>query len=297
MRPASGATQDHVRPAGRVLLPHVDDRHRRQRPIEHAARQHDAARTGRSARCDSSPSTASPIPAPPARRPAARGRPRRRGRGSAGSPPACTTPSCSSSTTMRPRRSKRREDGGARADDDVHVAAADAVPLIVPLAVGQAAVLNRDALAEASTGRCAATAGVSAISGTSISTPRPARCDRAARRRYSSVLPLPVTPCSRTVRNARSQASADSRSKAACCSSVDTQRHPRSAGRGRLLERIALDASGARSSRGPHPKALDRRRRNSARCELGGVEPVGRAAQQRQRLVLPRSELDGGLVS
>ena len=41
-----------------------------------------------------------------------------------------------------------REDGGARADDEIHVASSDAVPLIVTLAVGHAAVLNRHAIAE-----------------------------------------------------------------------------------------------------------------------------------------------------
>ena len=43
---------------------------------------------------------------------------------------------------------ERREDRRPRADDDVDVAAADALPLIVALAVGQAAVLDRDAVAE-----------------------------------------------------------------------------------------------------------------------------------------------------
>ena len=43
---------------------------------------------------------------------------------------------------------QRREDRATRADDDVHVAAADAVPLVVALAVGESAVLDGDALAE-----------------------------------------------------------------------------------------------------------------------------------------------------
>ena len=45
-------------------------------------------------------------------------------------------------------RAERREHRRARADDDVDVAAADALPLIVALAVGQAAVLDGHALAE-----------------------------------------------------------------------------------------------------------------------------------------------------
>ena len=47
-----------------------------------------------------------------------------------------------------PQVVQRREHGGSRADDDVDVAAADPLPLIVALAVGQAAVLDRDAVAE-----------------------------------------------------------------------------------------------------------------------------------------------------
>ena len=43
---------------------------------------------------------------------------------------------------------ERREHGRARADDDVDVAAADPLPLVVALAVGEAAVLDGDALAE-----------------------------------------------------------------------------------------------------------------------------------------------------
>jgi hypothetical protein len=43
---------------------------------------------------------------------------------------------------------RRREHRRPRADDDVDVAAADAVPLVVPLAVRQAAVLDGHALAE-----------------------------------------------------------------------------------------------------------------------------------------------------
>ena len=43
---------------------------------------------------------------------------------------------------------QRREDRAARADDDVDIAAADALPLIVALAVGEPAVLDRHPLAE-----------------------------------------------------------------------------------------------------------------------------------------------------
>ena len=49
---------------------------------------------------------------------------------------------------IRPGSGERREHRRARADHDVDVAAADAVPLIVALAVRQAAVLDRDRRAE-----------------------------------------------------------------------------------------------------------------------------------------------------
>jgi hypothetical protein len=43
---------------------------------------------------------------------------------------------------------ERREDRGAGADDDRDVAAANPLPLVVPLTVGQAAVLDGDAIAK-----------------------------------------------------------------------------------------------------------------------------------------------------
>ena len=42
---------------------------------------------------------------------------------------------------------QRREDGAARADDDVGAAFADLVPFVVPFAVGEMAVQHGDALA------------------------------------------------------------------------------------------------------------------------------------------------------
>ena len=47
-----------------------------------------------------------------------------------------------------PQPAHGREYGRAGPDDDVHVAATDALPLVVALAVGQPAVLDGDALAE-----------------------------------------------------------------------------------------------------------------------------------------------------
>ena len=71
-----------------------------------------------------------------------------------------------------PEAGERREHGGARADDDVDVAAADALPLIVALAVREPLcwIATRSPKVARN---MAATAGVSAISGTSSSTPRP----------------------------------------------------------------------------------------------------------------------------
>jgi hypothetical protein len=43
---------------------------------------------------------------------------------------------------------ERREHSRSRAHDNVYVAAPDAMPLVMALAIGQPAVLNRDALAE-----------------------------------------------------------------------------------------------------------------------------------------------------
>ena len=49
---------------------------------------------------------------------------------------------------IRPRFGERRKHRRARADDDLHFAASNAVPLIGPLADGKAAVLNRHTVAE-----------------------------------------------------------------------------------------------------------------------------------------------------
>ena len=94
---------------------------------------------------------------------------------------------------------ERREHRRSRADNQVHGALPHAVPLIVALAVGETAVLNRHAMRRTRRGPDPTTCGVSAISGTRISTRRPAAMACAASRRYSSVFPLPVTPCSSAV--------------------------------------------------------------------------------------------------
>ena len=96
----------------------------------------------------------------------------------------------------QPERLERREDRRARADDDVDVAAPDALPLIVALAVREPAVLNRDAVAEraAERGRdCGRQRDLRHQQQHAAAAAR-GRCRRAAGR--ISVLPLPVTPCS-----------------------------------------------------------------------------------------------------
>ena len=49
---------------------------------------------------------------------------------------------------IRPSDRDRRKDGRARPDDNVDFSTADTMPLIVTLAVGQAAMLNGDTIAE-----------------------------------------------------------------------------------------------------------------------------------------------------
>ena len=142
------AADDDVRPLVGVLVAHVDDAHRRQRPIEDAPLQRRARVFAGHARSDTSPSTASPSRARPARLHAWRARSRRRVRDNAASLPACRTCRAPRPRRSSPSRVERREHRRPRADDEVHVAAADAVPLIVTLAVGERAVLNRHAIAE-----------------------------------------------------------------------------------------------------------------------------------------------------
>ena len=94
-----------------------------------------------------------------------------------------------------PKVFEGREDGGASADDEIHVAGPDAVPLIVTLAVGQPAVLDRHAIAERGPelrGHLRRQRDLGDEHQHAASERR--WCARASRR-YSSVLPLPVTPC------------------------------------------------------------------------------------------------------
>ncbi len=78
---------------------------------------------------------------------------------------------------------ERREDRRPRADDDVDLAAPDALPLIVPLAVGQAAVLNGHAVAERLAEQRGATRASARSPAPASATRRPAARTAAASRR------------------------------------------------------------------------------------------------------------------
>ena len=66
--------------------------------------------------------------------------------------------------------------------------------------------------------------------------------------------------------------------------------HARHCRSGRLFKRIALDGPTGNRHQSQDAKPIDRRCRNSARGELGRVESLRRAAQQRQCLLLSHSQ-------
>jgi hypothetical protein len=144
---AESTTQDDVRPFGRVLLAHVDDRHGGERPIEHAAREYD------------------PFVLAGDRVVVALHRRRRRpeddqraGLASADDGDVAAVVSRTLFLLVgavvlfvndnQSHLLERREHRRPGADDDIDVAAADALPLVVALAIGEAAVLDGDAVAE-----------------------------------------------------------------------------------------------------------------------------------------------------
>ena len=107
--------------------------------------------------------------------------------------------------------------------------------------------------------------GVSAISGTSTITPRPRSSVSAAARRYTSVLPEPVTPCSRWAPPARTDSSA-----AACACVSSTTRSGAGLVRGaRRRARGAIVTSPRASSRRSAARSTPAgpgSRSSSARC-------------------------------
>ena len=171
-RLAERAAQHQVGPVGRELFAHVHDRHRRERPIEHAALEHDA------------------FVAADARVVAALHRRRRRPEHdqrvralAAHDRHVAAVVARALVLLVRPvvllvhddqaDALERREHRRPRADDDVDVAAADPLPLVVPLAVGERRCAARPRARRTPRGTATTIAGVSAISGTSISTRRP----------------------------------------------------------------------------------------------------------------------------
>ena len=144
---AQRAAEDDVRPLGRVRLAHVDDRHRRERPVEHPALEDNA------------------LVLAGHRVVIALHRRRRRSEddqraGALRPDDRDVAPVVARALLLLVRAVmllvdddqadllERREHRRAGADDDVDVAAADALPLVVALAVGKTAVLDGDALAE-----------------------------------------------------------------------------------------------------------------------------------------------------
>ena len=138
---AQRGAQHDIRPRGRVLFAHVDDPDVGERTIEHAALQRDQR----------VPSLLRVL--------VALHRRRRRAQDRQGARLASAHDGDVATVVARrllllvgavvllvdddePDRAERREHGRSRADDDVDVATTDAVPLVVPLAVGQTAMLN-----------------------------------------------------------------------------------------------------------------------------------------------------------
>ena len=103
-------------------------------------------------------------------------------------------------------RRHRREYGRARADHDGARPEARGAPGLEPRAVGERGVQRDDRAPRAAARKRATSCGVSAISGTSTSAPRPDSSTRSMSRRYTSVFPLPVTPCSSQAPNFPSDA-------------------------------------------------------------------------------------------
>ena len=96
----------------------------------------------------------------------------------------------------QPEIGDRREQRRARADGDLHPPPAERLPGILALPRGETAMKHCDVISEARPKR-PTSCGVSAISGTSRTAPRPSLRTSSMARRYTSVLPEPVTPCSK----------------------------------------------------------------------------------------------------
>ena len=136
----------------------------------------------------------------------------------------------------------------------------------------------------------AATAGVSAISGTSTSTDRPAARTTCARRRYTSVLPDPG--------HAVQQRHREPAREDPLLERVEGQRllagqDPLGVGRPRVpaalhgRERIAFDALAAHRHEPAGQQALDRVRRHAPLVQGRQRQAISDAAEQLECLTLP----------
>ena len=96
-----------------------------------------------------------------------------------------------------PEPRHRREDGESGAEDEIRVSGRRRAPVAQALPGRQPAVQRDRPMARQRIGNALPNCGVRLISGTRISTCPPAAMHAAAAARYTSVLPLPVTPCSR----------------------------------------------------------------------------------------------------
>ena len=248
-------------------------------------------RTCRSRRCDTSRATVSRIRGRRARPPAGLERRRRRVRGNAASLPACR--SC-----RAPRRRSGGQDGEwsehrrTRADNQIHRSLPDPVPLIVTFTVGETAMLDRHTIAE-HRADLPDHLWRQAISGTSINTRRPASIACAASRRYSSVFPLPVTPCSSAVWNSPSSSRTLRSTSAASCSGVNVRAGSAAGG-------VVSAANGSRSRRSSVRRSNPRapRRRSAARStprerSVDGSQAAGRTGERLNRCLLLRASQHG----
>ena len=187
---------------------------------------------------------------------------------------------------IRPRLRERREHRRARADDDVDVAAADALPLVVALAVGEAAVLDRDALAEGVRGRAPRPPASARFRAPASARRGPA--SRTARGEAQVDLGLAAAGDAvqqRRVIRARRRRAPTASSSAACCSGTVSQ--------ARRPVRLARDTVGcaeartdrARLAGARSPRARARRAARSIRRDV----LVGEIARARCRPGAARS--------
>ena len=128
--------------------------------------------------------------------------------------------------------------------------------------------------------------GVRLISGTRTIASRPRATTRSMAARYTSVLPLPVTPCSRNVPNASASRAGASRSSASRCSAVGSGLTAASGGLGG--GRRGADPPPDRVDQVPLPQGDDR-----PRAALGHPARVG---DRQGRLGAEQEPQDLGLL-